>query len=150
MLHVGPLNLHKPWMSEWTVSIPFWLYVSQTTCMWTWKPTVCGRLSAAPFTSNLIGRLASREFREQFKMPSILCPRRRSSSSSETVGLSRARGPAPPTSTPPALDFTTLKTLPAPSIAASSPASLPFPAEVVDSRKFSHSYSTPLLIHTVW
>lgn len=47
------------------------LYVSQTTCMWTWNPPFVDVLSTAPLISDLSGQ---RRVPEHLKMPSASCP----------------------------------------------------------------------------
>lgn len=57
---LGLRTWHKRWSCERSVGIPpcfLARYVSQTTCMWTWKPTVCGRLCQPHHLLSLI-RLA--------------------------------------------------------------------------------------------
>lgn len=110
------------------------------------KPTVCARLSTAPFISDLIGWLASREFRGTFQDAVRSLPLAALFFQSWDANCWTLSCTWPgQTSNTPALDLPalTLETQRATSSAALFLASLPLPAQGVDSRKFSHSYSTP-------
>lgn len=132
----------------------FRLYVSQTTCMWTWNPPFVDVLSTAPLISDLSGQRRVPETSQdavRFLSGGALLPVLRRQLLNSLVHAALPHPSPTPTLHPPTFGFNTrtLKTQPTAPPAASFPASRPLPVQVVSTRKFSCGLAAPYLRPTL-